>query len=243
MSDATFERYSRNAAFKHFHGGPLPPLLRAHARPGVIADLGCGDGTTARALLADGLLGERTYLVDLSPERVAAAVAAIPGGVGIVGNASDVAELPDGSVDGVVAGQLIEHLPDDATLAPELARLLRPGGWWYVGTVLKARHGWWIYRVDGSWRLDPTHVREYASEAELRAVLAHPQLRIDAVHREPLRFPLTDLAARALATARVLGPERISTLYLRSPLLRRLRRIRTPLPPGYSLIEVAGTRL
>lgn len=243
MTSERFEDYSRRAAFKHFHGGQAPPLLRRWARPGTIADLGCGDGSTATALQAAGLLGDTTYLVDLSPERVADAVASVTGGVGIVATATNVAALPNSSLDGLIAGQLIEHLEDDRALTLEIARLLKPGGWWYVGTVLRAKYAWWLYSVDGKRRLDPTHVREYRAVDELIRVLRHPHLSIDEIRHEPLRFPITDLVARGVARAGLLSQVSLSTLYTRSPLLRALRHVRAPLPIGYRLLEAAGRRL
>jgi SAM-dependent methyltransferase len=36
--------------------------------------------------------------------------------------------FPDGSVDRVIASEVLEHIPDDATAMAEIARVLRPGG-------------------------------------------------------------------------------------------------------------------
>ena len=176
------ERYSRE--HRHFVAGArLPPLLAEVARPGVIADLGCGDGAVLAALEQLGLL-EASFAIDLSPERVAAAERAVPSTVGIVASASATG-LPDASVDGVVCSQVIEHIPDDRELAPELARILRPGGWFYVGSVLRHRHAFWFYKVEGVRRLDPTHVREYGSLDELLRALADPGLRAASVRTRP----------------------------------------------------------
>ena len=158
----------------------------------------------------------------------------------MVGDATS-APLEDASVDGVVVSQVIEHLPDDRLLAPEIARLLRPGGWFYVGSVLRRRRAWWIYRADGQWRLDPTHVREYSSEQQLIASLSHPQLSVARVRTEPFRFPLVDLAARGLASARLLRYERLNRIYVDHPWLGPARRAKLRVP-GYLLLEVAGTR-
>jgi SAM-dependent methyltransferase len=225
------ESYSR--VHRHFLADDLPlPLLFETARGGagsVIADLGAGDGAVLWALKQRGLLGESVYAVDLSPDRVQ----------GIVADATAVTDLADESVDGVIVSQVIEHLPDDRRLAPEIARLLRPGGWWYVGSVLRARHAWWIYRVDGVWRLDPTHVREYGSPAQLLQAVEHPALAVDDVRTAPFSFPAVDLALRAGALARVLPFERLSSVYVQRPWLARARRLRVR-APGFSVIEVAG---
>jgi SAM-dependent methyltransferase len=209
-------------------------------RPGVIADLGCGDGAVLRALARRGLLGDETFAVDLSPERVQVAARTVPGVKPLVADAANVDALDDGVLDGVIVSQVIEHLPDDRALATEIARLLRPGGWWYVGTVLRGPRAWWFYRIEGVRRLDPTHIREYESEAELRRALDNEALSVDRVRIAPLRYPLSDLALRAFGKAGLLGADQLRGAY-RSPLLKRLRNL--PLPvPGYRLVEVSGRK-
>jgi SAM-dependent methyltransferase len=214
------------------------PLLEQVARPGVVADLGCGDGTVLWTLHRRGLLTGPTYAVDVAPERVRRAEGVAPGVVGVVADATRV-PLADGSVDGVVASMVIEHVPDDAALVAEVARLLRPGGWWYVSTVIRGRRAWWIYEVDGVRRLDPTHVREYESEEEVVRALAHPALAVHDVRIEPLRYPLPDLVLRALARAGAVAD--LGTVYERHPFAGRLRGV-TLRVPGYQAIEVAGAR-
>jgi len=235
------DSYSR--VHRHFLADDLPlPLLfkTAASRAGsVVADLGAGDGAVLWALKQHGLLPQSVYAVDLSPDRVAAAEDISGNVTGIVSDATDVRELADESVDGVIVSQVIEHLPDDRRLAPEIARLVRPGGWWYVGTVMRARRAWWFYKVDGVRRLDPTHVREYGSSGELLRALEHPMLRVDGVRTAPFSFAATDLALRAAALARLISFAKLSSAYQERPWLAKTRRLRVR-PPGFSLIEVAG---
>jgi SAM-dependent methyltransferase len=232
-------------AHRHFYTPALPPLLLdtvvEHGR-GVIADLGAGDGATLWALEQRGLLGDMAYAVDLSRERVARAESISPKIRGVVADATHVDALPDGSVDGVIASQVIEHLEDDRALAAEIVRLLGDEGWWYVGTVLRELRAWWVYRVDGRWQLDPTHVREYASAGDLLTALEHPLLRIDRVKTTPLMYPVLDLALRGAAVARILPRDALSSAYARRPALAQARRIRLRVP-GYHLLEVSGGRV
>ena len=226
---------------RHFVTGEIGlPLLERVAQPGVIADLGCGDGAVLAGLQQRGLLAEGSFAVDLSPERVEAAKRSVPGVVGVVASAS-ASTLETESVDGVVCSSVIEHMPDDEALAPEIARILRPGGWWYVTTVFRSSRSWWIYRVDGSWALDPTHVREYRSKAEVLDVLAHPQLAVDETRIGRYWYPVSDLFLRALAMARVISHEKSASFYRGHPRLTWLRALAIP-PPGYYMIEVAGHR-
>jgi len=233
-----FERYSR--IHRQFLTTELPPLLEHVAAPGRICDLGCGDGAALWGLHRRGLL-DGGFAVDLSPDRVRAAAEAVPDVQGVVADATATG-LPGGCADGVIAAQLIEHLPDDKLLAPELARLLRPGGWWYVGSVIKLPRGWWVYKVDGERRLDPTHVREYENAEQLLAVLRHSRLSVGRVMVTPMRFAVADLLLRALVKVGVLSPKLLSNAYRRSRPLRLLRRLKLRVP-GYELVEVSGQRL
>ena len=242
MPHQTLSSYTH--AHRHFYTAALPPLLLetvAEQAEGVIADLGAGDGATLWALEQRGLLGDTAYAVDLSRERVARAEGISPRIRGVVADATHVDGLADGCVDGVIASQVIEHLGDDRALAPEIARLLKHGGWWYVGTVLRERRAWWVYRVDGRWQLDPTHVREYASEGDLLSALEHPLLPIHRVKTTPLTYPVLDLALRGAAVARVLPRDALSGAYARRPSLAHARRLRLRVP-GYRLLEVSGGR-
>lgn len=230
---------------RYFLDDVLPPLLRelaAAAPPAALVDLGAGDGGSLWALERLGLLAGGAVAVDLSPERVALCESLSPRVRGLVADATAVAALPDGAADAVVASQLVEHLPDDRALAPEIARLLRPGGWFYVSSVARGRCAWWIYRVDGRFAVDPTHVREYGSLRELATALAEPRLEQTVLRSRPLRFPALDLLLRALVLARVLPPERLPGIYVRRPLLARLRRTALVRVPGYRWIEVGGRR-
>jgi hypothetical protein len=110
-----------------------------------------------------------------------------------------------------------------------------------VGSVLRGQRAWWIYRVDGERRLDPTHVREYRSESEFRAAVEHPRLELTSIAVTPLRFPAADLALRASARLGVVSHERLTTAYDASSTLVRLRKLQLRVP-GYSLIEAAGTK-
>jgi SAM-dependent methyltransferase len=228
----------------------MPPLLRETAErspPRVLADLGAGDGGTLWPLDRAGLVGEAIYAVDISAEHVALCERLSPKVKGIVSDVAHVAELADASVDAVVSSQVIEHLPDDRALAPEIARLLRPGGWFYVSSVIRGPRAFWLYKgkppAPERWQLDPTHMREYESEEHFRSVVAHPDLELDVVRSAQLKAPLTDLVFRIAALARLAKRERLPELYLRAPKwLARTRRA-TGIPiPGYRWVEATGRK-
>ncbi|HWJ45330.1 MAG TPA: class I SAM-dependent methyltransferase [Gaiellaceae bacterium] len=228
----------------------MPPLLRQvaeHSPPGVLADLGAGDGGTLWPLDRAGLVGETIYAVDISAEHVALCERLSPRVRGIVSDVAHVTELEDESVDAVVSSQVIEHLPDDRVLAPEIARLLKPGGWFYVSSVIRGPHAFWMYKgkppAPERWQLDPTHMREYESEAQFRSVLAHPGLQFDVVRSSQLKAPLRDLVFRIAALARVVKRGRLPELYLDLPGWVTKARRATGIPiPGYRWVEAAGVK-
>ena len=91
-----------------------------------IADIGCGPGWYTRALRARGA---KVLPIDRSPDELALAGEAPEGA--IVGDAMDL-PLPDASVDGVFASNMLEHTPDSKRVLTEIERVLKPGGWAYV---------------------------------------------------------------------------------------------------------------
>src|SRR5512133_1400594 len=228
----------------------MPPLLRRTAErspPRVLADLGAGDGGTLFPLDRAGLVGETIYAVDISETHIRQCRALSTKVRGIVSDVAHVDELADESVDAVVSSQVIEHLPDDRVLAPEIARILKPGGWFYVSSVIRGAHAFWMYKgkppAPQRWQLDPTHMREYESEEQFRAVLEHPQLRFDVVRSSQLKAPLTDLVFRVAAVAHLIKRERLPELYLELPDWVTKARRATGVPiPGYRWVEAAGRR-
>jgi SAM-dependent methyltransferase len=228
----------------------MPPLLRAIAErdpPRVLADLGAGDGGTLWPLDHAGLVGETIYAVDISAQHVALCERLSPKVKGIVSDVARVTELPGGSVDAVVSSQVIEHLPNDRALAPEIARLLRPGGWFYVSSVIRGQRAFWFRKgkppAPERWQLDPTHMREYESEDEFRAALEQPELELDVVRSSQLKFPVTDPVFRLAAVARLISREQLPEIYLRLPRpLRRMRRAVSVPIPGYRWVEATGRK-
>jgi SAM-dependent methyltransferase len=228
----------------------MPPLLRQVAErdpPRVLADLGAGDGGTLWPLDHAGLVGETIYAVDISARHVALCERLSPKVRGLVSDVAHVDALPDASIDAVVSSQVIEHLPDDRVLAPEIARLLRPGGWFYVSSVIRGTRAFWFRKgkrpAPERWQLDPTHMREYESEEQFRAALEHPELELDVVRSAQLKFPLTDPLFRAAAVARLISREQLPEIYLRLPrALRSLRRAVAVPIPGYRWVEATGRK-
>jgi SAM-dependent methyltransferase len=88
----------------------------------VIVDVGCGTGATASAL---GQVG-RVVGVDFSPLALKACASR---GLGTLLRAkAEAIPLATGSVDAIVATDILEHLDDDLAALLEFRRILKPGG-------------------------------------------------------------------------------------------------------------------
>jgi SAM-dependent methyltransferase len=110
---------------------------RLDVRPGMtVLDLGCGEGRHAFEAYRRGA---RVVAVDRGAAEVRttkswlAAIAAAgeaPAGARYEVVRGDLRALPvpDASVDRVIAAEVLEHIPDDATAFAEIARVVRPGG-------------------------------------------------------------------------------------------------------------------
>ena len=91
--------------------------------PGTVVDLGAGTGKLTRSLV-DRVA--TVVAVEPDPDMRAALSASLPGTSVIAGTGEDI-PLRDGFVDAVVVGQAW-HWVDHLRAAPEVARVLRPGG-------------------------------------------------------------------------------------------------------------------
>lgn len=97
-----------------------------------VLDIGCGGGLISKPMIEQGAL---VAGIDLSPESIAAARAACAGqGDFKVGDAR---KLPfgDRSFDTVLMADLLDHIPDYPMALAEAARVLKPGGRLFVGTI------------------------------------------------------------------------------------------------------------
>lgn len=90
--------------------------------PDHLVEVGAGNGAVAAHLRQLGV-----DAVAVEPVRAGASRAADRGVPTVCGMLTDLA-LPDGALQAVAALDVLEHLPDPASLILELRRVLRPGG-------------------------------------------------------------------------------------------------------------------
>ena len=227
------ERYTETAI--HFDVDRVPALLARSLPSGplALADLGCGDGPLFAALVQVGLIDESRPVsaIDLEASRLERVSARFPWIRTVVASADRVPEISDGSLDTVVSTMVMEHVPDEDAYLAEIRRILRTGGRAYVTTVFKKPWAWYFRRRDGESVLDTSHLREYTDLPAFRALVEESGMRIVALERNRLWFPLLDpVLFRAGGQLRS-----------RPRLLRVLRAVKVPIP-GYFALEVVVER-
>jgi SAM-dependent methyltransferase len=136
--------------------------------------------------------------------------------------------LPSGSVALAICRHVIEHVSDDRAALEELNRVLRPGALLYLETPLRLPGACYPYRnADGTWVLDPTHVREYGKVSEVEMLLRTAGFTNLSVSIGPIKYRLSHLMHRAFRAVGLPGfsPDTLDT---RGPSLRipRYREIR-----------------
>jgi 2-polyprenyl-3-methyl-5-hydroxy-6-metoxy-1,4-benzoquinol methylase len=227
------ERYTETAI--HFDVEELPALLVRWlpAGPLALADLGCGDGPLFAALSRKGLIApsHSVYAVDLEAARLARVSDRFPWIKTLATSADAVPDIPDAALDAVISTMVMEHVPDEHAYLAEIRRLLRPGGRAYITTVFKKPWAWYFRKRDGESVLDTSHLREYTNLDHVRELVASANLRILALERSRMWFPLLDPVLFRLGRR---GRSRPT-------LLRALRSVKVPIP-GYDVLELVVQR-
>jgi len=223
------DRYSRRI---HFYSADIPELLLRYLENSdwqSILDLGCGDGALLYALNHRNLFKNKTVCaVDISKTRIGRVKTINKDFRCWVDNACSVHGLPSQKMDFVISNQVIEHVEEDRAMVREIKRLIKPNGICYLSTVFKKKYGWYFYRLNGRWVLDPTHVREYTHQDQLLDILQAYDFKILENRRTPIRYPLIELLLRKV------WPNRNALEY---KILKFLRRIRIPII-GYDCWEL-----
>jgi SAM-dependent methyltransferase len=135
-----------------------------------ILDAGCGAAPALRYLT---LLGYRTIGSDMMRYPLQQARVIAPEADVVCNDLRDSMSFTGGSMDAVLAADVIEHLHDGAVLLSEAFRILRPGGIVIISTVNAWDLRRWTHPPLGrvwSALTDPTHVRFYSPAALGRAL-------------------------------------------------------------------------
>jgi ubiquinone/menaquinone biosynthesis C-methylase UbiE len=125
--NANAERY--DAGREQFHNQDVLEQFMALVRPhGAVLDVGCGAGVPVASFLVEQ--GLSVTGIDISDSMLRLASARVPQARFLKMDMTNMADLADSSVDGVVACYSLIHVQMELhqRVISEFARLLRPGG-------------------------------------------------------------------------------------------------------------------
>ncbi len=242
MPEVDFDQYSQDSI--HFFDKRVPELLAravaAVGESGAVVDVGCGDGHMVWSLLETGRITRRHGVVgiDISPIRLKR-FEALTGFRSMLAVGHRLPISDDGSVELAMSTMVVEHVPDDAAHVRELARIVRPEGRVYLSTVLRKKGAWYFRKApDGRRVLDPTHLREYPSEAAVLELFDRAGLRVLERSVSRLFFPVAHPILRWFhAHWPIRDPQRF---FLR-PATAWLEWLALPIP-RYRAIEIIACR-
>lgn len=189
------DEYSKK--YIHYYLDNLPKLVEdtfKQCRIKRFADLGSGDGSILFALFKKGFLDnvKDVIAVDISKERINN-VKNISDRIScIVADVGNLEMLTNESLDFAVSNQVIEHIPEGERLIKEVFRILSKNGIFYLSTVFKKWYGWYFYRCNGKWVLDPTHLKEYTDEAQLLDIIKKYNFKLLVNKKAMYWFPISD---------------------------------------------------
>jgi SAM-dependent methyltransferase len=163
--------------------------LRRHVKGGRFLDVGCNGGFVVEAAREAGF---KAFGLDLDPVSIAYAKRHYPQNVFVCGPVQSLNE-PDESFDLLYCSEVIEHVPETHDFLAAVARLLKPGGIFYV-TTPDISH-WRVPKDVTRWDAfcPPSHC-VFFTPASLTAALARHGLRV--VKRRPAFKPGIKLLAR-----------------------------------------------
>jgi SAM-dependent methyltransferase len=159
------------------------------ARPGpALLNAGAGQGTFSQLLEARGFA---VTSVDPSPAAVELLRRRVRGPV-LAASAGDL-PFADGSFDGAVLGEVLEHIEDDLGALREVARVVRPGG--VVAVSVPANPAW--FGPSDEWA---GHCRRYTREALLELC---DGAGLEVERLEPWGFPVSAFYHRRIYEPRL----------------------------------------
>lgn len=152
-----------------------------------VLDVGCGGGLLSEAMAA---AGAQVTALDLSPALVRVArLHAKESGVDVDYREQSVESLADeapGSFDAVTCMEMLEHVPDPASVVDACGRLLRPGGRLFLSTLNRTPAAFALAILGAEYvaRLLPrgTHqYRDFIRPSELGAMLRAAGMELEDV--------------------------------------------------------------
>lgn len=190
-----------------------------------IVDVGCGDGNLLFSLKSMNLLSNsKVFAADLSSTRINNLKKNIPDVHAFVSDATNLTNFQSNYFDFVNCSMLIEHVPDENALIYELKRIVKPHGIIRLTTIYKKWYGWYFYRNNNKWVIDPTHLREYTTTEDLFEKIRHADLKIESSTMNLSWFPIVDFFLHRCYNGKT------------NIIIDILRLIKIPIPGYYSWI-------
>ena len=212
-----------------YYSENIPGLLEktlVGQRPGSFLDCGCGDGSLLYGLKKKKCLENwKISAIDLSESRIRRIKLIDPNIHAMVDNVEVLHTVPDQSVDLLVSTQVIEHVDDKKTFQA-ISRVLKKDGRIYLSTVFKKWYGWYFYRNNGRWVLDPTHLREYYEENQLMGLIFSNGFQVLENQKSLFWFPVADFFVRWAGVA--------NRNFYEKKIVSLLRRIQVPILGYYN---------
>lgn len=237
----TFEKYSKEH-IQLYEVGEIFPLLKdsilnlRKIKDKInIIDLGCGDGNLLNQLFHEGIIKKEDIIYALDPSQIRLDRIKNPYFKKVCAS-GDRTKLKSNHFDYVICTQVIEHVLDDNALLKEIKRILKKDGYSFISSVVKKSYGFYIYKNKyGKIVSDPTHEREYKSKEEFEILLKN-YFEIERTNMHLFKFPITDLIIKLLVRLKLVNSDKIINIYLKSKILRILKKIKIPII-GYYYIE------
>jgi len=213
-----------------YYSGEIPLLLKEYLKfknYSSLLDCGCGDGATLYALKTQSFLeNKKVYALDLSKSRIEIIKQIDSRIKAFIDNAETMLNIKDDSIDFFISLQVIEHVMDQTRMLNCIDRVVKKGGIVYLSTVFKKWYGWYFYRNNGRWVLDPTHLREYGKDSELLELIDKEKFEILENKKSLLFFPIIDFFVKRLHIKN-------RNLY-NNKFLRLIRKIKRPIIGYYN---------
>lgn len=152
-----------------------------------VLDVGCGGGLLSEALAREGA---QVTAIDLAPDLLKVArLHGLESGIKVDYRAAAVETLADempGAFDAITCMEMLEHVPDPASVLAACARLLQPGGRLFVSTLNRTPAAFALAIVGAEYiaRMLPkgTHqYRDFIRPSELAAWLRAAGLELEDV--------------------------------------------------------------
>lgn len=230
MSHIDIEEYARIAP--QYYNQKIPHLLKDYLQKSnykSLLDCGCGDGSLMSALMNKGFLKNKdAFALDRSKNRIELLKKLGDEIKSFVDDCETMESVGDCSIDFLISTQVIEHV-DQEKMLKNIERVVNNGGHIYLTTVFKKWYGWYFYRNNGRWVIDPTHVREYKADEDLFNLIDRKKFEVLENKKSLMLFPIVDFFIKRFGIK--------DRDIFRNKFLGIVRSIKIPIP-GYYTWEI-----